>query len=140
MSDAPFLFCLYAEDMRQEVSGQTSFIGVFQGGLRVAAVPAHIPKLAVIANLWLPSTTVPQSIKLEVLRGQEVLQTIEPPDDFLKSVDAQKSASRKNGYTMQFVVGFVGFPVHEEGLLEVRATVDSAVVWGNALEITVGAT
>jgi hypothetical protein len=139
VSDAPFLFCLYAEDVRQEVSGQTSFIGVFQGGLRVAAVPTNIPKLAVIANLWLPSSTVPQSIKLEVLRGQEVLQTIEPPDDFLKSVDAQKNTLRKNGYTMQFVVGFVGFPVHEEGLLEVRATVDGAVVLGNALEITVGA-
>jgi len=59
MSEAPYLFCLYAEEVRQEVSGQTSIIGVFQGGLRVAAVPTHLPKLAIVANLPLP----PQSGK-----------------------------------------------------------------------------
>ena len=138
MSDGPYLFCLYAEDVRQEITGQTSIIGVFQGGLRVPAVPAHLPKLAIVANLRIPSENAPTSVILEVHRDAEVLQTIEPPPEFLQSVTKQAGAGLDKGYTMQFVVGFAGFPVPAAGKLEVRATVDGTTLQGNALEITVG--
>lgn len=138
MSDSPYLFCLYAEDVRQEITGQTSIIGVFQGGLRVNTVPAHLPKLAIVANLRMPSANAPTSVKLEVHRDGEILQTIEPPAEFLESVTKQKGAGFDDGYTMQFVVGFAGFPVPAAGQLEVRATVDGTVLRGNALELTVG--
>ena len=136
MSDLPYLFCLYAEDVRQETSGQMSIVGVFQGGLRVPAVPTQLPKLSIIANLRLPVTDHPTSVTLEVLLGDAVLQEIEPPADFLQSVAEQKKTGSNDGLTVQFVVGFVGFPVPHEGKLEVRANVDGLVVQGNALEIS----
>ncbi len=138
MSNSAYLFCLYAEDVRQEITGQMSVIGVFQGGLRVPSVPAHLAKLAIITNLHMPSDNAPSSVKLEVHRNDEVLQTIEPPPDFLQSVTKQPGARLDEGYTMQFVVGFAGFPVPAAGRLEVRATIDGVVLRGNFLEITVG--
>lgn len=140
VSSSPYLFCLYAEDVRQEITGQLSIIGAFQGGLRVPSVPAHLPKLAIIANLHMPSEKAPTSVKLEVHRDGEVLQTIEPPPEFLQSVSKQSDARLDDGYTMQFVVGFAGFPVPTAAKLEVRATIDGAVLQGNSLEITVGDT
>lgn len=138
MSSSPYLFCLYAEDVRQETTGQMSIIGAFQGGLRVPSVPAHLPKLAIIANLRVPYEDTPTSVKLEVHRDGEVLQTIELPPDFLQSVTKQPGAGPDEGYAMQFVVGFAGFPVPASGRLEVRATIDGRVLRGNSLEITVG--
>lgn len=138
MSNSPYLFCLYAEDVRQEITGQMSIIGAFQGGLRVPSVPAHLPKLAIIANLRMPSEKAPSSLKLEVHRDGEVLQMIEPPQDFLQSVIKKSGIGSDEGYTMQFVVGFAGFPLSAAGKLEVRAMIDGVVLQGNSLEITVG--
>ena len=138
MFNPPYLFCLYAEDVRQEITGQMSIIGAFQGGLRVTSVPAHLSKLAIIANLRIPPEKVPTSVKLEVHRDGEVLQTIEPPPEFLQSLTQQTGASLDDGYTMQFIIGFAGFPVPAAGKLEVRATIDGVALRGNSLEITVG--
>ena len=137
MLNSPYLFCLYAEDVRQETTGQMSIIGVFQGGLRVPSVPANLPKLAIISNLRMPFGKAPTSVKLEVHRDDEVLQTIEPPPEFLQSVTKQPNAGPDEGYAIQFVVGFAGFPVPAAGKLEVRATIDGVVLRGNSLEITV---
>jgi hypothetical protein len=115
-----------------------SIIGAFQGGLRIPSVPAHLPRLAIIANLRMPSEKAPTSVKLEVHRDGDVLQTIEPPPEFLQSVTKQPGAGLNEGYTMQFVVGFAGFPVPAAGKLEVRATIDGVVLQGNSLVITVG--
>lgn len=138
MPSSPYLFCLYAEDVRQETTGQMSIIGAFQGGLRVPSVPAHLPKLAIISNLRIPSGKAPSSVRLEVHRDGEVLQTIEPPPDFLQSVIKQTNAGQDEGCAIQFVIGFAGFPVPAAGKLEVRATIDGVVLRGNSLEITVG--
>ena len=138
MANSPYLFCLYAEDVRQESTGQMSIIGAFQGGLRVPTVPVHLPKLTIIANLRVPAETPPTSVKIEVHRDGEVHQTIEPPPEFLQSVTKQIGAGLDEGYVMQFIVGFAGFLVLAAGKLEVRATIDGMVLRGNSLEMIVG--
>lgn len=71
-------------------------------------------------------------------RDGEVLQTIEPPPEFLQSVTKQPVAGLDEGYAMQFVVGFAGFPVPATGKVAVRATIDGVILQGNSLEISVG--
>jgi hypothetical protein len=136
--NTPYLFCLYAEDVRQEMTGQMSIIGVFQGGLRIPSVPAQLPKLAIIANLRMPSDKAPNSVKLEVHRDGEVLQTIDPPSEFFQTITQLPDQGMEEGYTMQFIVGFSGLPVSAGGKLEVHATVDGLTLHGNSLAITVG--
>jgi len=138
VANSAYLFCLYAEDVRPEVTGQMTIVGSFQGGLRVPTVPTQLPKLAIIANLRVPAVKVPSAVKLVVYRDGEVLQTIEPPSEFLQSVIKQVGTGLDEGYSMQFVVGFAGFPVHAAGKLEVRATIDDMVLQGNSLDIAVG--
>ena len=138
MFNTPYLFCLYAEDVRQEMTGQMSIIGVFQGGLRIPSVPAQLPKLAIIANLRMPSDKAPNSVKLEVHRDGEVLQTIDPPSEFFQTITQLPDQGMEEGYTMQFIVGFSGLTVSAGGKLEVRATVDGLTLHGNSLAITVG--
>ena len=137
MLDKPYLFCLYAEDVRQEMNGQMSIIGVFQGGLRIPSVPAHLPKLAIIANLRMLSDKAPNSVKLEVHRGGEVLQTIDPPSEFLQTITQLPDQGVEEGSNIQLIVGFSDFPLSAGGKLEVRVTVDGVTIHGNPLAITV---
>ena len=138
MGKSAYLHCIYAEDARQELSGQISIIGIFQGGLRVPTVPAQIPKLVIIANLFIPEKKPPVSVKLEVYRDNEILQTIEPPADFLQTVQEKAEASTDDGIGIQFLIGFAGFPIPSPGKLAVRVTFDGTSLDGNTLQISVG--
>lgn len=142
MASGPYLHCIYAEDVRPEASGQISIIGVFQGGLSVQAVPAQLAKLTVIADLFLPrSPQPPQRIKLDVMRDREVIQSIEPPAEFVLSAFGQVgNEPDSDGVSMQFMLGFAGFPVTEACKLQVLAYVDDQVMAGNSLKIVVGGT
>jgi hypothetical protein len=40
-------YAIYCEDIREEVSNQFSFVGVFRGAIVIAEFPALIPKLAI---------------------------------------------------------------------------------------------
>ena len=136
MSKPAYLHCLYAEDVRQEVSGQLSVVGMFQGGLRVSEAPTRLPKLAVIANLFV--THKPASVRLEVYQDDKVLQTVQPPPEFIQAVQAEPDTGLEEGYHMQFVVGFTDFAVPFAARLRVRAIVDEETIDGNALVIQVG--
>ena len=86
----------------------------------------------------MPSDKAPNSVKLEVHRDGEVLQTIDPPSEFFQTITQLPDQGLEEGYTMQFIVGFSGLPVSAGGKLEVRATVDGLTLHGNSLAITVG--
>ena len=139
MANTTYLHCIYAEDVRPETSGQVSVIGVFQGGLRVLSVPTQLAKLTVIADLFVPlSRQPPQHIKLEVLRDGEVLQSIEAPSEFVRSA-FEKAAEEADaeGVSMQFVLGFAGFPLPGACKVRAHAYVDDELVTGNALKVAV---
>jgi len=138
MTKHAYLHCLYADDVRQESTGQLSLIGMFQGGLRVPEVPAQLPKLAIIANLFTPSNHKPAAVRLEVYLDGEVLETVQPPPEFMQVVQAAPDTELEEGHHMQFVVGFTGFQVRSAARLSVRAIVDGETIEGNALMIQVG--
>jgi hypothetical protein len=138
MADTPYLFCIYAEDVRQETSGQMSVIGIFQGGLRVPSVPAHLSKFAIVANLCMPAQRSPVSLKLDVVRDGEVVQTIEPPSEFVQTAIKQSIDQSRDTVVMQFVIGFSGFPIPASGGIEVCASVNGDTLRSNTLEISVG--
>lgn len=137
MSRGTYLHCTYAEDVRPEVSGQFSIIGVYHGGLKVTDGQTSLPKLVVISDLHFPAQEIPSSLKLEVISEGRVLQVVQPPADFIGQVKSAPDASEQDGYLMQFVVGFIGFPVEKTTTIEVKATVDNYELRGNTLRIVV---
>lgn len=131
----PYIHCMYAEDVRQETDGRFSVIGVFAGGLKVVSAPTQIPKLAVIADVFIPQGVLPKNIKVEVLRDNEVLQTIQPGTELFNALENTKDMQ---GMFFQVVVGFVGFPIEAPTSLQARAVIDDLVLESNHLKIQVG--
>jgi len=86
----------------------------------------------------LPRDYIPQGVKLEIVRGEEVLQSFETPQEFLANAMKQASAlDDRCGYNMQLVTGFSALPVTTTCTINVRALVDGKVITGNALRIEV---
>lgn len=136
MNKHAYLHCVYAEDVRQETSGQLSVIGIFQGGMRVSEAPIRLPKLSVIAHLFV--THKPASIRIEVCQDGKVLQTVEPPSTFIQKLQSEPDTNVEGGYRMQFVVLLTDFEIQSAARLHVRAIVDEEIMDGNDLLIQVG--
>lgn len=51
MSKNTSLITLFAEDIREEKSGQVTLVGIFDDQLEVPSFPVHIPKLALLTTL-----------------------------------------------------------------------------------------
>lgn len=137
MNRAAYLHCIYAEDVRREINEQFSIIGAYQGGLKLLSVPAQIPKLAVVGTIFTPTQQPPSKVKLEISKDGEILQTVEPPADFLASAKDNPEIIKDGGFNLQVVVGFAGLAVSSAGKIEVKAIVDGLELQGNSLQILV---
>lgn len=134
MSASRYLHCLYAEDVRQEQSGQTTIVGVFQGGLKLREMPGALAKFTVLATLYLPGNEVPASVSLEILINGKVINTIEAPINLIATeLRGQPGHRQVEGRSLQLVIGFANFPISEPGKIEARATVDGELIKGNPL-------
>lgn len=52
--DEPFGNTIFCDDIRNEIGGKNSYMGVYPGSVAVPAVPYTVPKFAVVATLYEP--------------------------------------------------------------------------------------
>lgn len=71
----------FCEDIRQEVSGQFSLIGVYGDAVYVPQFPHVFPSLAVCVSAWTPIDQMFEKLQLRLMyRGETLLSSdIEPP-------------------------------------------------------------
>lgn len=141
MSHDPYLYCQYADDLRQEVGGKHTVVGVYDSNMVVHGnMPAAIPKLVVLCNLFLPHPVTAQKISAEASFNDVVLQAIELPGEAIAAMrDATLNATTEGtkGVRVGIVLVFQPLLIEKEGKLRVKATVDDREIFGNSLPITV---
>lgn len=140
MNNQPFLYCTYADDVRQESNGKQMLIGVYQGGLIVASpFPTHLNQIYVIANLFIANPSELQSVYFKVdYNGQELITFND--DESRGLVEGFKqSGVPKNGAFIQAVFQIQPLALPAEGHLNVKATInDELILTGNSLQVTHG--
>ena len=67
---------LFCDDIRHEMGGKLSFIGVYSDSLFVNAFPVTLPKLCLFVKVVIPADEPIRILNLRVLRDDEVLQEI----------------------------------------------------------------
>ena len=82
----PFLSTTFCDDIRQEVGGKQSFIGVYNTVMYVPTFPVTLPKLCVVAIYTTPSSDPPRSLKFRVLKGTEPMVDMDATPDYLKQL------------------------------------------------------
>lgn len=54
--DEPFGSTIFCDDVRNEIGGKNSYIGVYPGSLALPAFPASVPKFGVVTTIYEPRT------------------------------------------------------------------------------------
>jgi len=64
---------VFCDDIRQEIGGKLSYIGVYSGNMLVPAFPAVLPKLCLALSVVTPATSPFRKLTLRILKDQELL-------------------------------------------------------------------
>lgn len=67
---------LFCDDIRHEVGGKTSYIGVYSGGLFVPAFPVTLSKLCLSVRIVTPGDEPLRVLSLCVMQDEETLQEV----------------------------------------------------------------
>jgi len=131
------IVCLFCEDIRQEIGGQTSLIGIFPPDTFAPQVPIVIPKLGLYMVIRFPFDQVPISVRMRLMApwSQEPLWDV-PMEGIKESAEIAQS----HGYSAFGVSSFhmlSPFPVLETGIIRVLATIDGEDISAGAINITV---
>ncbi|WP_295433096.1 hypothetical protein [uncultured Thiodictyon sp.] len=134
---------LFCDDIRHEVGGKLSFIGVYSGGLIVPAFPVTLPKLCLSVRIVTPTGEPLSSLTLRIWKDDKILQEMVLAEDQLAAAssdatDEMIGEQQKNGVRVsvsQVLLVFSPIQFDEPCVLKVRAQTETGELAGVALRV-----
>lgn len=131
---------LFCDDIRHEINGKLSYIGVYSSALLVPALPVTLPKLCISVKIVTPANEPLRSLTLRVLRDDEILQEIVFDKEQLVSasevlVELSDEERRLRVQMPQFLLAFSPLHLDKACTLRVRALADHEELRGVGLII-----
>lgn len=112
-------FCIFCDDIRQEVGNKFSFMGVYSGDMTFPVIPpAQLSKFCIAAWLISPVGDAPQSIAISIFTPPGKTEFVRiapegPPPSHPTTEGMQRLIT-------QFLVPITGLPISEDGFIEVE--------------------
>lgn len=136
-----FLSTTICDDIRQEVGGKFSLIGVYNGVMYVPQFPVTLPKLWIMATLVTPHGEPPKSMKIRVTKNDEPLVDLDATAEYLEQLASSREpvvpmpAGSQRVITSLAQVCFAPLVIDGPCLLSVTAITDKVEVRGVGLQI-----
>lgn len=131
---------LFCDDIRHEMGGKLSFIGVYPSALFVPAFPVTLPKLCVSVKVVTSADEPLRSLSLRVLKDHDTMQEIAVDEEHLAaasdSAEDMTEVQRKERVQMaQFILVFS--PIQFDGpcTLRVHVQTEDGELRGIALKV-----
>jgi len=139
VTNEPHVFCLYCDDIRHEINGKVSLIGVYQGGMNVhGATPQVLPQLVVSVFVSTPIDRPLDNLCVEVMLNDLTVLTTTPPAEALQEMkNAVLQDNEASTFSIQMVFVLQPFQVSGSGKLWVRLSSDGKTYSSNPLQIKV---
>ena len=131
----------YCDDVRQEVGGKLSLIGVYNGVMFVPQFPVTLPKLWVLATYSMPHDEPPKDLKIRVLKNTEPLADLDATAEYLQQLANAREPvvpmpdGTQRVVTSQMHVCFSPLVLDGPCILRVVAITDTGEVRGLGLQI-----
>ncbi len=131
---------LFCGDIRHEVGGKVSFIGVYSGGLFVPAFPITLPKLCLLVKIVTPADEPLRELSLRVMLNEETLQVLALDEEQLTAAsdlaEEMSEEQRKERVLMtQFMLAFSPIQFKKTCTLRVRAQTEEGELRGLSLKV-----
>ena len=104
----------------------------------MGGAPLVLPKFSMIGILTIPSEKRPSEMRVDLLKDDEVLQSISIPYDKLDDgrKDSQPKPSSLRGLALRLAIQTVNFPIDRPCMLRMRVQFDSIELYSNGLEFS----
>ncbi|MDU9399028.1 DUF6941 family protein [Pseudomonas sp. zfem003] len=125
-----FATSLFCDDIRQEVNGKLSLIGVYQGVLYVSAFPATLPKICFIIHIHSPFSQKFNSLSLTARYDSSVVSEVSLTAEELNSgsqetpLEGEVPKYRIAGF--EFIV--TPLILNSEGKLDIEVLADGELI------------
>ncbi|EIM93892.1 hypothetical protein WQE_47694 [Paraburkholderia hospita] len=129
------LSVIYADDLRQEIDGKITIIGMYQSQMLVESFPVTLPKLAVFITAVTPVAQPFGKVSLQILKDDYVLQGL---DLDLANEEAVGPSTIQEGVgTREFNIATIISPLQLDGPcnLRVRWHTELGIISGRPLMI-----
>ena len=132
---------IFCDDIRNEMGGKLSYIGVYSGRLIVSKFPVTLPKLCLALNIVTPASQPFRSLSLSILKNEEmmaqpILDESQLAEAFEVVVTANVDVASPLSVLMaKFLFVFSPFILEGPCLLRVRAETESEELQGISLHI-----
>lgn len=120
MADA---YCIFCEDVRHEMEGRVSLIGVYKSSVKLPAFPHTMPKLGFYVNIRsIPQNRLPKTIKFQILADWADSPIVNFPidDEAVEKLaeEHKKNKKGKGGIILSGVISPIEIP--KPGRLQTR--------------------
>ncbi len=131
---------LFCDDIRHEISGKLSYIGVYSGGLFVPTFPVTLPKLCLSVKIVTPAEELLRSLSLRVLKDEETLQEIALDEKQLAAAsdsaeEMTEEQKKERVHVAQFVLVFSPIQFEEPCILRIRVQTEDSELRGVSLKV-----
>lgn len=129
---------IYCDDIRHEVGGKFSYIGVYNNKLLLDSIPVHLPKLCLHMRVSTPADCPFQELAIKVCMDEEVLTETTVTAGQLnayKVKHADKSDQTFARYEVVGILTFAPFAIERTAKLRVIATTELGELRSNSLVI-----
>ncbi len=131
---------IFCDDIRHEVSGKVSYIGVYSSELIVPSLPVILPKLCLSVKVVTPADRPLGALTMRVFKNEEVLQEIGIDEEQLNAAselsDGMTEKEKKERVlSAQFMLVFSPIQFEERCVLRVRVQTEDEELQGIALRI-----
>lgn len=129
-----FAYATYCDDVRYELNGKTSLIGVYADTMFIPAFPAHLPKLCVVVTAVTPSDTPFKDFAIKATyNGTTLGELVATADQMAAQVNAEPTAPIKSA-NAQLIFSPIALPA--PGSIEITFTSEGQEIKCNALAVS----
>ncbi len=133
-----YAHAIYCDDIRQELGGKITLVGIYTGKCLIQTIPGILPKLCISISMAAPKTDPFRSIQVSaVFAGTEVVKMELDESQIHHILEANPSIEPKERKAMTLVLmGVISpFSVPSAGRLKVTVTADGRDLYCEHLEI-----
>ncbi|MFK4075182.1 DUF6941 family protein [Ectopseudomonas khazarica] len=112
-----FVSTVFCDDVRHEVGGKATYVGIYGGTMFVNSFPAEIPKLYLVATISVPIEQNLKNAKLVILQDSTTAAEIEVPPT--PEVTEEELNDEVFGYSATYIICFSPLKASEESKIRV---------------------